>query len=259
MTEPDNLKEAWPGRWKHIRSWHRDGVTELNLHSEGGPLIWNADVHRELPEAFHEIDRDPQTKVLILSGSGETFCDDIDLPSFFTPDADWNEVWYEGREMLDRLVGLNIPMITAVNGPARIHAELGVLADVVLAAPDTQFADQAHFTRGAVPGDGVHIVWPYLLGPTRGRYFLLTGTDICAEEALRLGFVHEIHPRETLRTRAWELAESFAQWPRPTLQYTRAALSLQLRRHFAEDLSHGLALQGHVFWARKNAAKVEKD
>ena len=51
------------------------------------------------------------------------------------------------------------------------------------------FQDAAHFLLGGVPGDGVHIVWPALLGPNRGRYFLLTGQSITASEAQGLGIV----------------------------------------------------------------------
>jgi enoyl-CoA hydratase/carnithine racemase len=259
MTTSSVASEIWVGRWKHIRVRQADGVTEMILHSDDGALVWNAAVHRELPEALLAVDADPGSKVLILGGAGDSFCNEIDFPSFYRPDADWVDVWYEGRKMLELLVGLNIPIVSVVNGPARIHAELGVLAEAVLASPDAVFADLAHFTRGATPGDGVHAVWPKLLGPTRGRYFLLTGTDIDAQEALRVGFVHEIHDRAALYDRAWELARTMAQASRATLQYTKMALSLDLRRHFADDLSHGLALQGQGFWARKAAIQPKDD
>jgi len=259
MDDRKQPQEAWPGRWESIRVRRADGVTELTLHTGGGPLVWSATAHRELPEALLAIDADPDSKVLILSGTGESFCDAIDLPSFYRPDADWAHTWYEGRKMLELLVGLNIPIVSVVNGPARIHAEIGVLAEAVLAAPDTVFADLAHFTRGATPGDGVHAVWPKLLGPTRGRYFLLTGTDIDAQEALRIGFVHEIHERDALNDRAWHLARKMAEVSRATLQYTKMALSFDLRRHFIEDLSHGLALQGQGFGARKAVLRTKDD
>ncbi|HEX7857821.1 MAG TPA: enoyl-CoA hydratase/isomerase family protein [Sphingobium sp.] len=254
MEEPSDREKPsalWPDRWERIAARHSDGIIELRLHRNGGPLVWDATAHRELTEAFLAVELEPQVKVMILTGSGDAFCNEIDLASFARPDLDWHEVWSEGRQMLERLVNLNIPVVTAINGPARIHAELGVLAEVVLSTPDAVFADHAHFTRGTLPGDGVHIVWPALLGPTRGRYFLLTGAEIGAEEALRIGFVHEVHERADLIDRAWTLARTIAQSSRQTLQYTRTALSLGFRRHFSEDMSHGLALQGQGFWARR--------
>lgn len=251
QAAPQEPTVLWPGRWERIAARYDGGVVELRLHRDGGPLVWDATAHREITEAFLAVDLDPQCRVLILTGTGDAFCNEIDLASFARPDLDWHEVWSEGRQMLDRLVNLNIPVVTAINGPARIHAELGVLADVVLSSPDAVFADHAHFTRGTLPGDGVHIVWPALLGLTRGRYFLLTGAEISAQEALGIGFVHELHDRAELIDRAWTLARTIAKSSRQTLQYTRTALSLGIRRHFSEDMSHGLALQGQGFWSRR--------
>lgn len=78
-------------------------------------------------------------------------------------------------------------MIGAVNGPAHMHAELVVLSNIVVASETASFQDAPHFANGVVPGDGVHIVWPMLLGPTRGSYFLLTNEIIDARQALELG------------------------------------------------------------------------
>ena len=63
---------------------------------------------------------------------------------------------------------------------------------------------------GLVPGDGMHIVYPMLLGMNRGRYFLLTGQAIEADEAKQLGLVNEVMPQSELIGRAWVLAEN---WP----------------------------------------------
>src|SRR5215475_16080772 len=104
-------------------------------------------------------------------------------------------------------------MIAAVNGPAIIHAELAVLCDIVLAADTAVFQDAPHFPGGLVPGDGVHVVWPLVLGANRGRYFLLTGQKLSAQEALNLGVVSEIVPREKLLARAWELARQISLKP----------------------------------------------
>ena len=62
----------------------------------------------------------------------------------------------------------------------------GLLCDIVLASDDAVFQDAPHYPEGLVPGDGVHVLWPLLLGMNRGRYFLLTGEKLSAKQALCL-------------------------------------------------------------------------
>jgi hypothetical protein len=64
------------------------------------------------------------------------------------------------------LLEIQAPMI-AVNAPATVHAELALLCDIVLAVDHATFQDAPHFPSGLVPGDGVHVVWPMLLGLNR--------------------------------------------------------------------------------------------
>jgi len=157
---------------------------------------------------------------------------------------EWSRIMQEGRDLIMNFLEIHVPVIAAVNGPAFIHAELPVLADVVLAAQQAEFADLAHFPVGVVPGDGAQVVWPMLLGPNRGRYFLMTGQRISAIEAQGLGVVAEVLPRERLMPRAWELAAEFAGKPPLTLRNTRAAFTHPLKTRMIDELSRGLALEG---------------
>ena len=88
---------------------------------------------------------------------------------------------------MTNLLEIEVPVIGAVNGPATIHAEIPVMSDIVLASQTATFQDAPHFPRGVVPGDGVHVVWPLLLGQNRGRYFLLTGQTLSAHRGNGLG------------------------------------------------------------------------
>jgi enoyl-CoA hydratase/carnithine racemase len=69
-------------------------------------------------------------------------------------------------------------------------------------------------------------VWPYLLGARRAKYFLLTGQEIDAQEALRLGVVNEVLPPSELLARAWELAAEWAAKPLALLRYTKEAINV---------------------------------
>ena len=114
----------------------------------------------------------------------------------------------------------------------------------MLAADTAQFQDSAHFPSDVVPGDGMHIVYPLLLGWNRGRYFLLTGQVLDAEKALELGLVSELLPRPELLPRAWALAEQLAQRPSLLARYTRVLFTQPLKRQLIEYLGYGLALEG---------------
>ena len=130
-----------------------------------------------------------------------------------------------------------------MNGQARVHSEIALLCDIVLAREDSVFQDN-HFPGGLPPADGVHVIYPLLLGMNRARYFFLTGQEIPAREAMDLGLVNEVLPEERLLPRAWELAKQLAQQPILNLRYTKIALTLQLKRHHHEMLGYGLALEG---------------
>ena len=95
-----------------------------------------------------------------------------------------------------------------------------------------------------VPGDGMHIVYPLLLGMNRGRYFLLTGQIITARQAQEMGLVNEVLPRADLLPRAWALAEQLAQQSPLLLRYTRVLLTQQIKRQMLDLLGYGLALEG---------------
>jgi enoyl-CoA hydratase/carnithine racemase len=135
-------------------------------------------------------------------------------------------------------------MIAAVNGLATIHAELAVLCDIVIACDKATFQDNPHFINCLVPGDGVHVIWPFLLGPNRGRCLLLTGQTLSAQEALSLGVVNEVVPRERVLDRAWEIARAIEKRPPLTVRYARVALTQQLKRMMLDNLGYGLALEG---------------
>lgn len=228
--------------WKHIEVNQAGGIVEAALHTDGGPLVWTASVALELIEFLGRAVTEVESKVLILSGTGDAWCAKLD-PSEFQA-MTWRRVWEIEQRLLGRMMDLNMIVIAAINGPVSIHSDLPLLADVVLACPETVFADPYHFKRGVVPGDGVHLVWSSILGTSRATYFCLTGEKINAEEAKRLGAVHEIHSRENLLPRARELAAELAARPVPVLAYTKAALRVRDRRNFHQDLSHSLSLQG---------------
>jgi enoyl-CoA hydratase/carnithine racemase len=157
---------------------------------------------------------------------------------------DWSRLMREGRDLLTHLLDIEVPVISAINGPVYIHSELPVLGDIVLAAETAEFADLTHVVYGVVPGDSVHVIWPMLLGPNRVRYFLLTGQRLSAAQALEWGVVSEVLPKEKLLARAWELATELEKKPVVALRNTRLALTQQIKKRLLDELGYGLALEG---------------
>jgi len=241
--------EDYKDRFKYVRLERQDGILEVTIHRDGGSALWEAGeggIHDQLGEAFYLIGRDRETKVMILTGAGENFCEGMDHSgprSPMGPDF-WDRILKEGKDLLTNLLEIDVPIVGAVNGNAYIHAELVALSDIVIAAEDARFADKTHAIYGVTPSAGVHVVWPMLLGPNRGRHFLLTGAEIDAAEALRLGVVAEVVPKDQLRERAWAVARELAKKPQLMLRYTRVATTLELKRRLLSDLGYGLVLEG---------------
>ncbi len=146
--------------------------------------------------------------------------------------------------LAENLLKIPVPVIGAVNGPAFIHAELVAMSDIVICSEHASFADKGHMAlNGITPGDGAHVWWPLVLGPNRSRHFLLTGAEIGAHEAQRLGIAAEVVPHGELNTRAWEVALELAGKPELALRTTRLLFTRNIRDAFARDVSLGLALE----------------
>lgn len=223
-----------------------DGILTVRLHTDGGPVRYNRDNLREWAHAFGDIGADRDNRVIVITGTGDEFIAqhghfgaplqtpaDLDVPR-------WDQV-----RQVSRLLEIEAPVISAVNGPALLHAEVALLADINLAAETAEFADIGHCPVGQPPADGVHIMWLELLGINRGRYFLLTGQRIPAREALALGVVNEVLPAEELMPRAYEIAGQLATYSDLSLRFMRVCLTNRWKQLFNEGgggIHYGMTL-----------------
>ena len=221
------------------------GVLEIALHTNGAKLVFNGHTHEQFVELFHAVGEDRDNRVVILTGTGDAFMDSIDPDGFdfFTP-MGYDKILREGRKVLSNILDVEVPMIAALNGPVLLHSEYALLADIILATPETVFQDKPHFDFGIVPGDGVNLLWPEVIGSVRGRSFILTRQLLDAQTAKDYGAVNEIVPADGLLVRAHEIAEQLAALPPLTGRYTRIALTQKLRRIVDEGAGYGLALEG---------------
>ena len=236
--------------YRFIKMERRGGILQMTLHTDGGPLQWNLDAQVEFVRAFTDVGTDRDNRIVILTGSGNEFSGprlDPDTPFFhgakLTPGG-VHEVFVNARKMVNAVLGIEVPMIAAVNGPAKRHADLALMCDIVIAADDVTFEDTAHFHNGGiVPGDGINVVYTMLMGLNRARYLMLTGQVLNAREAKDIGLVAELMPREKLVPRAWQLAEQLAKKNDMLLRYTRMVLTHPLRKQLDEGLQYFLAME----------------
>ncbi len=220
------------------------GVLTMRLHSDHGPVIYSEQHHADWCGAFYEVGADRDNRIVIITGTGDAFIDKYGWTGTYSRAADWDDKAFEGRRMIRNYLDIEVPIIAAVNGPASIHNELAVLADIVLAATTATFSDAPHFPNRVPPGDGIQVIWQLLLGINRGRYFLLTGQELCAREALELGVVSEVLEPEALIPRANELAQQLAKVGTMTLRMSKAALVQDLKRLMDQQLTSSITMEG---------------
>jgi enoyl-CoA hydratase/carnithine racemase len=242
MSRLDAYRDRFPNA-RLTRS--ESGVLEVMLHTNGGTLVFDGHAHEQFVDLFHNIGSDPDNRVVILTGTGQAFMETISPEGFdfFSPQG-YDKIYREGKKILMNILDIEVPLIAALNGPVRVHSEYVLLADIILATPTTVFQDRPHFEFGIVPGDGVNLLWPEVIGSVRGRYFILTRQELDAETAKEWGAVNEIVSTNQLLARAREIGEGLAKLPPLTARYTRVALTQRLRRIVDEGIGYGLALEG---------------
>jgi len=242
--------DEYANKFKHIRFERKDGILLMQLHTDGQSLHWTLEPHRELEQAYLDIGRDPENQVVILTGTGAEFSGPSVAGgqgrsvSSTVPAEDWYWMSLEGKRYVMNMLQIEVPMIAAINGPVLRQVHMPVLCDIVLAAEEAAFQDAAHFPGGLVPGDGHGVIFPLLMGENRGRYFLLTGQRLSAQEAKEAGLVNEVLSRDQLMPRAWALARQILAQPPLVRRYTRVLLTQRLRRELHEALGFGFAMEG---------------
>lgn len=225
------------------------GILEMRLHSHGDSFRYSASARTQLLGAFQAIGADRANRVVILTGTGADWCAGFDRSPEVSPDPAlslaqrWDVQFWEGRRLLQTILDVDAPMIAAVNGPALIHTEYLLTCDIVLAAETAAFQDMPHLNNGVSPTDGMHVLWPHVLGPVRGRYFLLTQQKLDAAQALDYGVCNEVLPADALLPRAYAIAERLVEQPEHTLRYARVGLTQRLKKLVTDEMALGVAVE----------------
>ena len=129
------------------------GVLTVRLHTNGGPITFSGATHSQFPRVLEDIAFDRDNQVMILTATGDSFMDAIDGPSLgdLTKPMGADVEYMEGRRIVQRLVDLEMPIVAALNGPASVHSEYALLADVVIASDTTSSATSRIPRSGSCP------------------------------------------------------------------------------------------------------------
>lgn len=194
-----------------------------------------------LAAAFAAYDADDSQRVAVLTGAGGTFCAGADLKAVGTERG--NQVTADGPgPMGPTRMTLSKPVLAAVEGYAVAGGlELAIWCDLRVVAQDATFG--VFCRRWGVPLiDGGTVRLPRLVGAGRAMDLILTGREVDADEALRIGLADRVVPPGTARAAAEALAAQLAELPQECLRNDRLSAIGQWGLDEAEAMRAELAL-----------------
>lgn len=204
-----------------IRTEQSGPVTTIVIDRPAARNAVDRATAENLSQAFTVFEQDPNARVAVLCGEGDTFCAGADLKAFAKGEGE-NRLEPDGdgpmgptRRVLEK------PAIAAIEGYAVAGGlELALFCDLRVAAEDATLG--VFCRRFGVPLiDGGTVRLPRLIGLSRALDLILTGRPVTAQEALAMGLVNRVVPRGAARARAEELAKDLANLPQDCLRNDR--------------------------------------
>ncbi|MBI5468301.1 MAG: enoyl-CoA hydratase/isomerase family protein [Deltaproteobacteria bacterium] len=179
-----------------------------------------------------------KVKVLVVTGEGATFVAGADIKemSAFGPEAalDFAKLIHKA---LDTLEGFSRPTIAAVNGFALGGGcELALSCDLAIASEAAQFG-QPEINIGVLPGAGGTQRLPKRIGRLKAKELIFTGRRVGAEEALTLGLVNRIVPKDRLMEEVMGLAALIASKPAQCLEAAKSLIDSGSMEKEVEEFS----------------------
>ena len=198
----------------------REGtVLTLTLNRPDKSNSLHPDLVKQLSAALKGAEADHALNVVVMTGAGHSFCAGLDLELLVSWTTEQKLAYLETATRIFRRVwSLPQPVIAAVNGPAIAGGfDLAAFCDIRLAAKEATFG-QAEINIGLT-----QIIHPLYksIGLARAKELAMTGQNISADEAFRIGLVNHVYPREELIPRAMELAGVLASKPQGALFATK--------------------------------------
>jgi enoyl-CoA hydratase len=208
------------------------GIAVVTLNRPERLNAVNARMHAELARFSRDFADDRELRVLVLTGMGRAFSagGDFGPGDAIGSKATGPDLFTEARQIVDHILECEKPIVSAVNGYAMgLGANVALLCDVVVAGPSSVFAD-THVKMGIGAGDGGQLIWPFLIGVNKAKYFLMSGDRIQGKEAHELGLVNfYVQDDSELMPKALEIAERLAAGAPQAIAASKMAVNAYLR------------------------------
>jgi enoyl-CoA hydratase/carnithine racemase len=192
-------------------------IVTLNRPEKSNSL--HPDLVERLSEILTDTEGDTGLNVLVLTGAGRSFCAGLDLGLLINWSMEEKLSYLTTvTTLFQKVWSLPQPVIAAVNGPAIAGGfDLAAFCDIRLASEEAVFG-QAEINLGLT-----QIVHPLYktIGLARAKELAMTGQNIPAEEAYRIGLINHLYPGDKLMERALDMASILASKPRNALFETK--------------------------------------
>src|SRR4029079_12034640 len=193
---------------------NKDGITTITLNRPEKRNAMSPQLHREMYDCLTDLKYDKETRVIVITGAGESFCAGQDLKQYFIemdsqPDRVRDEVREKSRQWRNEILRkMPQPVIAKINGWVFGGGFTVVTGcDIAIAADDVQLGlSEVNF--GHFPGGEVTIVLSEHLQPKHALYYALTGKTMSAKEAERIGLITKAVPRADLDKEVMAIANN---------------------------------------------------
>ena len=189
----------------------KDGIGYIRINRPDALNALNKDTIKELSVAVDELEKDKKIKVAVLTGVGKAFIAGADIKQMkdMSP-LEAKEFAEIGHNLLMKIENSRLPFIAAVNGYALGGGcEVMMACDICIASENAKIG-QPEINLGIHPGFGGTQRLPRLVGRTKAKELLLTGDNLNAEEALRIGLVNKVVKSDNLSEETEKLAQKIA-------------------------------------------------
>ena len=202
----------------------RDGyVANVQLHRPKVLNALNLELMTELVETLEELDRDPEVRAIVLTGSERAFAAGADITEMAGATA-VDMLMRDQFAKWDRIRKIKTPIVAAVSGFALGGGcELMMHCDIIVAS-ETARIGQPEILIGVMPGAGGTQRLTRAVGKSLAMEMVLTGRQITAEEAQRAGLVNKVVPIEFYLEEAQRIATEIANRPPVAVRLAKEAV-----------------------------------